>query len=172
MAVTSLSTAKSDTVARLHAVTSELAALPPLVFAGECELLTERLAAVTRERPFVLQGGDCAETFEGATAEAVCAIPPDEYAVRLAVDTNTLIDNPDLAAHVGTLGKRYMAHLLPVVLREIDDLKRGGKTPQLREAAQRADRRLEGAPRQRGHAVRRPCGRRGIRGLRAHRATC
>ena len=56
-------------------------------------------------------------------------LPPDEYAVRLAVDTNTLIDNPDLAAHVGTLGRRYMAHLLPVVLREIDDLKRGGKTP-------------------------------------------
>ena len=37
-------------------MTSELAALPPLVFAGECELLTERLAAVTRERPFVLHG--------------------------------------------------------------------------------------------------------------------
>ena len=71
-------------------------------------------------------------------------LPPDEYAVRLAVDTNTLIDNPDLAVHVGTLGRRYMAHLLPVVLREIDDLKRGGKTQQLREAAQRADRRLKG----------------------------
>jgi hypothetical protein len=71
-------------------------------------------------------------------------LPPDEYAVRLAVDTNTLIDNPDLAAHVGLLGRKYMAQLLPVVLREIDDLKRGGKTQQLREAAQRADRRLKG----------------------------
>jgi hypothetical protein len=71
-------------------------------------------------------------------------LPPDEYAVRLAVDTNTLIDNPDLGAHVGMLGRRYMAHLLPVVLREIDDLKRGGKTQQLRESAQRADRRLKG----------------------------
>jgi PIN domain len=71
-------------------------------------------------------------------------LPPDDYAVRLAVDTNTLIDNPDLAAHVGTLGRRYMAHLLPVVLREIDDLKRGGKTDQLREAARRAERRLKG----------------------------
>jgi len=37
-----------------------------------------------------------------------------------------------------------MVHLLPVVLREIDDLKRGGKTEQLREAARRADRRLKG----------------------------
>lgn len=71
-------------------------------------------------------------------------LPPDEYAVRLAVDTNTLIDNPDLAVHAVALGRRYMVHLLPVVLREIDDLKRGGKTPQLREAAQRADRRLKG----------------------------
>jgi 3-deoxy-7-phosphoheptulonate synthase len=58
---------------RLNAVTTELAVLPPLVFAGECELLRERLAAVTRGEAFVLQGGDCAETFEGATAEAVRA---------------------------------------------------------------------------------------------------
>src|SRR3984957_11912598 len=58
---------------RLDAVTTELAALPPLVFAGECELLRERLAAVTRGEAFVLQGGDCAETFEGATAAAIRA---------------------------------------------------------------------------------------------------
>jgi hypothetical protein len=71
-------------------------------------------------------------------------LPADEYAVRLTVDTNTLIDDPDLAAHIPTLGRRYMVHLLPVVLREIDDLKRGGRTQDLRDAAQRADRRLKG----------------------------
>jgi rRNA-processing protein FCF1 len=71
-------------------------------------------------------------------------LPGDEYAVRLTVDTNTLIDNPDLAAHADTIGRRYMAHLLPVVLREIDDLKRAGRTQDLRDAAQRADRRLKG----------------------------
>src|SRR5439155_3783896 len=71
-------------------------------------------------------------------------LPKDEYAARLTVDTNTLIDNPDLAAHTGTIGRRYMTHLLPVVLREIDDLKRAGRTQDLREAAQRADRRLKG----------------------------
>ncbi len=71
-------------------------------------------------------------------------LPADQYATRLTVDTNTLIDNPDLAAHVGTLGRRYMAHLLPVVLREIDDLKRGGRTEELRDAAKRADKRLKG----------------------------
>jgi 3-deoxy-7-phosphoheptulonate synthase len=59
--------------AELEAVTSELSALPPLVFAQECDLLRERLAAVTRGEAFVLQGGDCAETFAGATADAVRA---------------------------------------------------------------------------------------------------
>jgi 3-deoxy-7-phosphoheptulonate synthase len=56
---------------RLNAVTGELAALPPLVLADECDLLREHLAAVTRGEALVLQGGDCAETFEGATADAV-----------------------------------------------------------------------------------------------------
>ena len=58
---------------RLAAVTAQLAQLPPLVFAGECDQLTDRLAAVTRGEAFVLQGGDCAETFAGSTAEAVRA---------------------------------------------------------------------------------------------------
>ena len=59
--------------ARLAAVTEELAGLPPLVFAGECDVLRQRLAAVARGEAFVLQGGDCAETFAGATADAVRA---------------------------------------------------------------------------------------------------
>jgi 3-deoxy-7-phosphoheptulonate synthase len=57
----------------LQSVTAELAALPPLVIAAECELLRQRLAAVTRGEAFLLQGGDCAETFAGATADAVRA---------------------------------------------------------------------------------------------------
>jgi 3-deoxy-7-phosphoheptulonate synthase len=59
--------------AQVRAVTEELAGLPPLVFAGECDVLKERLAAVARGEAFVLQGGDCAETFAGATADAVRA---------------------------------------------------------------------------------------------------
>ena len=58
---------------RLAAVTAQLAQLPPLVFAGECDQLTDRLAAVARGEAFVLQGGDCAETFAGSTAGAVRA---------------------------------------------------------------------------------------------------
>lgn len=64
--------------------------------------------------------------------------------VRLVVDTNTLIDNPDLSVFTGQLGPAYLVHVLPVVLSEIDDLKRSGRTTELREAAKRADRRLEG----------------------------
>src|SRR5437868_8349580 len=56
---------------RLDKVVAELGSLPPLVFAGECDQLKSKLAAVTRGEAFVLQGGDCAETFVGATADNV-----------------------------------------------------------------------------------------------------
>jgi 3-deoxy-7-phosphoheptulonate synthase len=58
---------------QLRGVTAELAAMPPLVFPGECDLLRQRLAAAANGQAFVLQGGDCAETFAGATAAAVRA---------------------------------------------------------------------------------------------------
>jgi 3-deoxy-7-phosphoheptulonate synthase len=60
-----------DDPAELEAVVSTLRAKPPLVFAGECDELTSHLRAVTRGEAFLLQGGDCAETFAGVTAENV-----------------------------------------------------------------------------------------------------
>jgi 3-deoxy-7-phosphoheptulonate synthase len=57
--------------AQVRGVADQLAKLPPLVFAGECDQLRTRLAAVARGEAFVLQGGDCAETFSGATADDV-----------------------------------------------------------------------------------------------------
>ncbi|HET8616491.1 MAG TPA: 3-deoxy-7-phosphoheptulonate synthase class II [Actinomycetales bacterium] len=48
-----------------------LATYPPLVFAGECDDLRGRLAAAQRGEAFLLQGGDCAETFAGATADDI-----------------------------------------------------------------------------------------------------
>ncbi|MFD0422420.1 PIN domain-containing protein [Streptomyces parvus] len=53
-------------------------------------------------------------------------------------------NNPDLAAYTSQIGPRYMAHLLPVVLRELDDMKRAGRNEPLREAARKAHRRLKG----------------------------
>ncbi|MFD9950265.1 class II 3-deoxy-7-phosphoheptulonate synthase [Nonomuraea sp. NPDC059023] len=57
--------------AELGKVVDELRSLPPLVFAGECDQLKAQLADVARGQAFVLQGGDCAETFAGATADNV-----------------------------------------------------------------------------------------------------
>ena len=57
--------------AALDAAVSRLRTMPPLVFAGECDELTEKLAAVSRGEAFLLQGGDCAETFAGVTADNV-----------------------------------------------------------------------------------------------------
>ncbi len=51
-------------LAALTAVESELATYPPLVFAGEVRTLRARLAAVSRGEAFLLQGGDCAESFK------------------------------------------------------------------------------------------------------------
>ena len=45
-------------------VEDELRALPPLVFAGEARRLTDRLAQVEAGNAFLLQGGDCAESFK------------------------------------------------------------------------------------------------------------
>ncbi len=55
----------------LEAVTTELAAQPPLVFAGEADNLRDRLAAASRGEAFLLQGGDCAETFAELTADNI-----------------------------------------------------------------------------------------------------
>jgi len=57
--------------AELDHVVEQLRAMPPLVFAGECDELKVRLAAVARGQAFLLQGGDCAETLAGATADNV-----------------------------------------------------------------------------------------------------
>jgi 3-deoxy-7-phosphoheptulonate synthase len=55
----------------LEAAVTKLRSVPPLVFAGECDDLTTKLAAVARGKAFLLQGGDCAETFDGVTADNV-----------------------------------------------------------------------------------------------------
>ncbi len=59
--------------AALDTAVARLRKVPPLVFAGECDELKGKLAAVTRGEAFLLQGGDCAETLEGATADNVRA---------------------------------------------------------------------------------------------------
>jgi 3-deoxy-7-phosphoheptulonate synthase len=48
-----------------------LSSVPPLVMPRECDVLTERLGAVARGEAFLLQGGDCAETFAANTDEGL-----------------------------------------------------------------------------------------------------
>ncbi len=57
--------------AALREVAAALAALPPLVVPYEVDTLRSRLASVSRGEAFLLQGGDCAETFAGATEPAL-----------------------------------------------------------------------------------------------------
>lgn len=57
--------------AEYEAVLKEIARRPPLVFAGEIRTLRDRLADVCAGRSFLLQGGDCVETFEAFTADTI-----------------------------------------------------------------------------------------------------
>jgi 3-deoxy-7-phosphoheptulonate synthase len=50
---------------------AELESFPPLVFAGECDNLKAKIAQAANGNAFWLQGGDCAETFVGATADSI-----------------------------------------------------------------------------------------------------
>ncbi|MEM8788708.1 MAG: 3-deoxy-7-phosphoheptulonate synthase class II [Pseudomonadota bacterium] len=67
-----------DTAA-LAAAEARLASYPPLVFAGETRRLKAQLAEVAEGRAFLLQGGDCAESFEEFGADLI----RDTYKVML-----------------------------------------------------------------------------------------
>ena len=56
---------------RLKAAEEQLAKYPPLVFAGEARTLKRQLAAVSRGEGFLLQGGDCAESFSEFSADNI-----------------------------------------------------------------------------------------------------
>jgi len=56
---------------KLSDVKAELSKLPPLVFAGEVDILKARIASAAAGKAFLLQGGDCAETFADATADRI-----------------------------------------------------------------------------------------------------
>jgi 3-deoxy-7-phosphoheptulonate synthase len=57
--------------AKLGAVEARLAGFPPLVFAGEARKLKKRLARVSEGKGFLLQGGDCAESFAEHSADNI-----------------------------------------------------------------------------------------------------
>ena len=57
--------------AALAKVEQQLSNYPPLVFAGEARSLKEELTAASKGDAFLLQGGDCAESFEQFSADGI-----------------------------------------------------------------------------------------------------
>jgi 3-deoxy-7-phosphoheptulonate synthase len=57
--------------AALDRALKQIATFPPLVFAGEARSLTAELARVARGEAFLLQPGDCAESFDSFSADAI-----------------------------------------------------------------------------------------------------
>ena len=55
----------------LKKVEATLSSYPPLIFAGEARRLKEKLAAAGRGEAFLLQGGDCAESFSDFNAKNI-----------------------------------------------------------------------------------------------------
>lgn len=63
----------------LDAATRTLSSYPPLVFAGEARNLTAELAEVAAGRGFLLQGGDCAESFAEHSANNIRGRGPKQW---------------------------------------------------------------------------------------------
>jgi 3-deoxy-7-phosphoheptulonate synthase len=55
----------------LHGVEAQLSKYPPLVFAGEARRLKAALGAASEGKAFLLQGGDCAESFAEFSADNI-----------------------------------------------------------------------------------------------------
>jgi 3-deoxy-7-phosphoheptulonate synthase len=56
---------------RLERAVAALSRLPPLVVSWEIEALREKLAQAQRGEQFLLQGGDCAESFEDCESDNI-----------------------------------------------------------------------------------------------------
>ena len=55
----------------LEGAVAQLSRLPPIVVSWEIDALRERLAAAQRGQAFLLQGGDCAETFADCESDTI-----------------------------------------------------------------------------------------------------
>ncbi len=60
-----------ENMAELKSVEKELSSYPPLIFAGEAMSLKKQLADVVEGKAFLLQGGDCAESFSAFNANNI-----------------------------------------------------------------------------------------------------
>ncbi len=87
----------------LHRVEKELRACPPLVFAGEARKLRQKLADVADGKAFLLQGGDCAESFEEFNADNI----RDSFRVLLQVNVILMFASSLPIVKVGRLAGQF-----------------------------------------------------------------
>jgi len=62
---------KYENIEELKKVEDELRGYPPLIFAGEARNLKADLAKAGRGEAFIIQGGDCAESFSSFNGDVI-----------------------------------------------------------------------------------------------------
>src|SRR5580704_4892285 len=92
-----------DDATALNRVVAELARLPPIVVSWEIETLRERLAAVQRGEGFLLQGGDCAESFAECESDRIAK----QLKVLLQMSLVLLSGMKRPAVRVGRMAGQY-----------------------------------------------------------------
>ncbi len=104
--------------AELDRAVAELSRLPPLVTSWEVDALKAQIAAAQRGDAFVLQGGDCAETFDECTSENIVA----KLKILLQMSLVMLYGMKKPIVRVGRMAGQYAKP------RSADTETRGGKT--------------------------------------------
>lgn len=88
---------------QLNATEATLAAMPPLVFAGEIDSLKAQLANVASGNGFLLQGGDCAESFSEFSADKI----RDTFKVLLQMSIVLTYSSSCPVVKVGRIAGQY-----------------------------------------------------------------
>ncbi|MBC8214153.1 MAG: 3-deoxy-7-phosphoheptulonate synthase [Candidatus Marinimicrobia bacterium] len=82
---------------------TEIEKAPPLVFAGEVRKLKEKLACASQGKCFILQGGDCAETFADSSAPSV----REKYKILLQMNTILAYEIPKDVLLIGRIAGQF-----------------------------------------------------------------
>ena len=94
----------------LHSVEQQLAGFPPLVFAGEARKLKKALAQVAAGESFLLQGGDCAESFAEHSADNI----RDFFRVFLQMAVVTTFAAASPVVKVGRIAGQFALSLIHI----------------------------------------------------------
>ena len=88
---------------KLSQVEKQLASYPPLVFAGEARELKRNLAKVSDRKAFLLQGGDCAESFDDFNADYI----RDSFKVLLQMSVTLIAAGNCPVVKVGRMAGQF-----------------------------------------------------------------